>query len=264
MKDIIKIKNLNYKNFDNKLFNNFELNIEESDFMSIIGPNNAGKTTLIKILSGLKNYEGTILIDNKELKENKKEIRKIISIVFDNPETQFIMDTVYNDIYLTAKNKKIDNIDGEINKISKILKIENILNKSPQHLSGGEKQKVVLASALLGNPKILILDEALSMIDPISKKEIYEYLIKLNNEGTTIINISSDIEDTLYSKNILILNNGTIESLDTKENTYNKENIFKKLQMELPFIIELSKKLSYYNLVNKDYYNEEELINKLW
>lgn len=264
MKDIIKIKNLNYKNFDNKLFNNFELNIEESDFMSIIGPNNAGKTTLIKILSGLKKYEGTILIDNKELKENKKEIRKIISIVFDNPETQFIMDTVYNDIYLTAKNKKIDNIDGEINKISKILKIENILNKSPQHLSGGEKQKVVLASALLGNPKILILDEALSMIDPISKKEIYEYLIKLNNEGTTIINISSDIEDTLYSKNILILNNGTIESLDTKENTYNKENIFKKLQMELPFIIELSKKLSYYNLVNKDYYNEEELINKLW
>ena len=264
MKDIIKIKNLNYKNFDNKLFNNFELNIEESDFMSIIGPNNAGKTTLIKILSGLKNYEGTILIDNKELKENKKEIRKIISIVFDNPETQFIMDTVYNDIYLTAKNKKIDNIDEEINKISKILKIENILNKSPQHLSGGEKQKVVLANALLGNPKILILDEALSMIDPISKKEIYEYLIKLNNEGTTIINISSDIEDTLYSKNILILNNGTIESLDTKENTYNKKNIFKKLQMELPFIIELSKKLSYYNLVNKDYYNEEELINKLW
>jgi len=264
MKDIIKIKNLNYKNFDNKLFNNFELNIEESDFMSIIGPNNAGKTTLIKILSGLKKYEGTILIDNKELKENKKEIRKIISIVFDNPETQFIMDTVYNDIYLTAKNKKIDNIDEEINKISKILKIENILNKSPQHLSGGEKQKVVLASALLGNPKILILDEALSMIDPISKKEIYEYLVKLNNEGTTIINISSDIEDTLYSKNILILNNGTIESLDTKENTYNKENIFKKLQMELPFIIELSKKLSYYNLVNKDYYNEEELINKLW
>ena len=264
MKDIIKIKNLNYKNFDNKLFNNFELNIEESDFMSIIGPNNAGKTTLIKILSGLKKYEGTILIDNKELKENKKEIRKIISIVFDNPETQFIMDTVYNDIYLTAKNKKIDNIDGEINKISKILKIENILNKSPQHISGGEKQKVVLASALLGNPKILILDEALSMIDPISKKEIYEYLIKLNNEGTTIINISSDIEDTLYSKNILILNNGTIESLDTKENTYNKKNIFKKLQMELPFIIELSKKLSYYNLVNKDYYNEEELINKLW
>lgn len=264
MKDIIKIKNLNYKNFDNKLFNNFELNIEESDFMSIIGPNNAGKTTLIKILSGLKKYEGTILIDNKELKENKKEIRKIISIVFDNPETQFIMDTVYNDIYLTAKNKKIDNIDGEINKISKILKIGNILNKSPQHLSGGEKQKVVLASALLGNPKILILDEALSMIDPISKKEIYEYLIKLNNEGTTIINISSDIEDTLYSKNILILNNGTIESLDTKENTYNKENIFKKLQMELPFIIELSKKLFYYNLVNKDYYNEEELINKLW
>lgn len=264
MKDIIKIKNLNYKNFDNKLFNNFELNIEESDFMSIIGPNNAGKTTLIKILSGLKKYEGTILIDNKELKENKKEIRKIISIVFDNPETQFIMDTVYNDIYLTAKNKKIDNIDGEINKIFKILKIENILNKSPQHLSGGEKQKVVLASALLGNPKILILDEALSMIDPISKKEIYEYLIKLNNEGTTIINISSDIEDTLYSKNILILNNGTIESLDTKENTYNKKNIFKKLQMELPFIIELSKKLSYYNLVNKDYYNEEELINKLW
>lgn len=264
MKDIIKIKNLNYKNFDNKLFNNFELNIEESDFMSIIGPNNAGKTTLIKILSGLKKYEGTILIDNKELKENKKEIRKIISIVFDNPETQFIMDTVYNDIYLTAKNKKIDNIDEEINKISKILKIENILDKSPQHLSGGEKQKVVLASALLGNPKILILDEALSMIDPISKKEIYEYLVKLNNEGTTIINISSDIEDTLYSKNILILNNGTIESLDTKENTYNKENIFKKLQMELPFIIELSKKLSYYNLVNKDYYNEEELINKLW
>lgn len=264
MKDIIKIKNLNYKNFDNKLFNNFELNIEESDFMSIIGPNNAGKTTLIKILSGLKKYEGTILIDNKELKENKKEIRKIISIVFDNPETQFIMDTVYNDIYLTAKNKKIDNIDEEINKISKILKIENILDKSPQHLSGGEKQKVVLASALLGNPKILILDEALSMIDPISKKEIYEYLVKLNNEGTTIINISSDIEDTLYSKNILILNNGTIESLDTKENTYNKENIFKKFQMELPFIIELSKKLSYYNLVNKDYYSEEELINKLW
>lgn len=260
MNNIIEIKNLTYKN----IFKDFNLNIEEKDFITVIGPNDSGKTTLVKILSGLKEYSGKININNLEQKENIKEIRKNISFVFDNPENSFIMDTVYNDLLFTCKNKKINNYQEKIDFITNKLNINHLLNRSPHELSGGEKQKVALANALITNPSILIIDEGLTMIDAVSKSNIYAYLQELNKNGLTVINITNDIEESLNSKTILVINKGQIVAYDTKENIYKQENIFIKLKIKLPFIIELSDKLKLYELIKEDYFSSEKLINKLW
>lgn len=260
MKNIIEINNLTFK----KIFNNFNLNIREFDFITVIGPNDSGKTTFTKILLGLKKYSGKIKINDQDLETNVKEIRKYIGVVSDNAESSFIMDTVYNDLLFTCKNKRINNYEEKIDYITKKLNIDHLLQRPPHELSGGEKQKVALANALITEPKILVIDEGLTMIDAVSKSNIYAYLQELNKNGLTVINITNDIEESMYGKTILIINKGKIEAYDTKENIYRQEDLFIKLKIKLPFIIDLSNKLKLYELINQEYYDSESLINKLW
>lgn len=257
MNYIIEINNLTYSN----IFKDFNLRIKEKDFITVVGPNDSGKSTLVKILSGLKPYSGKISINNNE---EIKEARKQISVIFDNPDNSFIMDTVYNDLLFTCKNKKIKNFEEKIEKVTKELNISHLLNRSPHELSGGEKQKIALANALITNPQVLIIDEGLTMIDAVSKSNIYAYLKKLNENGLTVINITNEIEESLHGKTILIVNKGKVEAFDTKENIYKQETLFTNLKMKLPFIIDLSNKLKLYDLINKTYYSTESLIDELW
>ena len=257
---MIDVKNLNFSYKDKKVLHNLNFNIKENTITTIIGNNGSGKSTLAKILVGLLQYEGTIKINNKLLNKNIKEIRKEIGIVFENPDNQFVAETVFSDIAFTLENMKYNkkDIKKKIIDISNYLNIDNILNVEPNSLSGGKKQLVALASALVHDPKILILDEALTYVDGIEKENIYKLLKDLKNKGMTIINITHDVEETLLSDNIILINNGTIE-FDGK-----KEDFYKLKDINLPFIVELSNKLMFYDLIDKVYYDMEELVGVLW
>lgn len=260
---MITIKNLNFSYKNKIIFIDLNLEVKNGEFVFIIGKSGSGKTTLVKILSGLIKENFDIKVDNAEI----NEIKKIMNVSFEGLNTIFITDTVREELEIKLRNLNTpkEEINEQINKIAKYLEIENILDCEPNSLSGGEKELVKIAAALLGNPKIIILDECTSMLDGITKEKVYKYLKKINRENkTTIICTTNDMDDLLYGKRIIMLGNKNIV-LDSKTNkAFENEKIFKENNLELPFMASLSIKLKYYNLLDEIILDINKMVNKLW
>ena len=185
---MIKVENLNYKYKTGEFaLSNINLEIPDNEFVSIIGKNGSGKSTFSKLISGLVKFKnGKITINTLDLSNKKQalEIRKNVAIVFQNPEHQIIFDRVHDDIAFGLKNLGFSNEEIE-NRIDEALKQVNMLdykNAYTTELSFGQKQRIAIASSLAIHPKVLILDEPTSMLDPGSKKQIYEILKNLKKE----------------------------------------------------------------------------------
>ena len=167
----------------------------------------------------------------------------------------------------TVENMQVESseIRKRVNKIAEFVGIEELLEKEPHSLSGGQKQLVSLASALAINPDVLILDEAFTMLDVETKEKIYKKIKYLNEtENLTILNVSHDTEDTLNGNKILVLDNGKVILYGPKEEVLLEEKKFNNLGLALPFMAELSIKLKYYDLIDDLIFDMDEMVNKLW
>lgn len=266
--NIIDIRNLTFKYEEKLIFDKFNLSIEENSFTTIIGLNGSGKSTLIKILLGLLPADGEIKINDMLLEKNSiKEIRKLIGVVFENPDNQFVAETVMDDIAFSLENLQFKprDIRIKVKDIANYLGISHLLEREPHSLSGGEKQLVALASALVHDPKILILDEALTMVDVKIRNQIYKILKEINEtKGITIINVTHDIDELLYGKDIIVIDDGNVILKGSKEEVLLEEKVFNKLGLELPFMVSLSIKLMYYDLIDKLYFDMNEMVNAIW
>lgn len=265
--DIVKIENLIFRYNDNYIFDKFSLDIKEGQWLCISGPNGSGKSTLIKIITGLLNTESGVFVCGLRVnKKNLFNIRKNIGIIFDTLDNLFICETVEDDLAFTLENLcyKQDEISRKIRNISRELNITNLLNKSIGELSGGEKAKVALAVALIHDPKILILDESLSMIDEEEKNNILKVLRRRHKEGLTIISIIHDLRESFLADRLIILNNGEI-MLDGKPlKVMEYDKILNRLGIELPFEVELSIKLKLYGLLDEIIPDVEKMVDTLW
>ncbi len=267
MENIVEISNLKFKYRNKQIFDDFNLNIKKGEVTAIIGLNGAGKSTLMKLLMGLLRFNGSIKINGNYLKrETVKNIRKEIGVVFENPDNQFVAETVMDDIAFTLENLnyKKSVIKQKIIDTARYIGIEDILEKNPHELSGGQKQLVAFASALVHEPKLLVLDEAIAMIDPGNKNKIYNMIQDLKKQGMSIILVTHDIEETTISDNIVVLDEGKVVLNDKKEEVYKQEKIIKDLGFDLPFMIELSTRLMFYNLLDEYVYDMEKMVDILW
>ena len=268
MRNIIKIKDLNLKYDNKKIFDKLNLDIREGEFIGILGLNGTGKSSLIKVLVGLIPYEGYININGYILsKENYLSIRRFISVLFDDTEAHFIGKNVKEDLAFNLENLEYskEEINKEIKKISSLFELDNLLDKTLLELTNSERQKVAIASSIIHKPKVVVLDEALYELNYKDKKLVLDILLNLNKkENTTIILITLNIEDVLLSKRIIVLNEEKIYLDFPKEKISEYEKELERLDIELPFIISLSKDLILYDLIDKIYYNQEDLVNKIW
>ena len=180
---MIKVENLyyKYKKQNNFILNDINLEINSGEFISIIGNNGEGKSTLVKLLSGiLPPTTGNIYINDLDTKSKKDfiNIRKNISIVFQNPENQIIFERVYEELEFTLKNLNFskDDIEKQIDNALELTGMKDFKYTNTSELSLGQKQKIVISEALAINTEIIILDEPTAMLDPISKKEIMKLL----------------------------------------------------------------------------------------
>lgn len=210
---IIEVKNLFYKYPDDKqALKNINFVIREGQKIAFLGANGSGKTTLLFCLVGLLNYEGEIKIFGKDVKQNFKEIRKNIGFVFENPDDQLFNLTVYEDVAFSLKQQRYneDEIRIKVKEVLEKLKLLGYEERQPYHLSYGEKKKVCLATALVNSPKMLILDEPTSNLDPASTREFKEMIKNIN---TTQIIATHDIRFVKeVCDSVLILRNGEIFS----------------------------------------------------
>lgn len=268
MDNMIVINDLCFKYDDNIIFNNFSLSIEKGRFTTILGNNGSGKSTLVKILCGLLDFSGSVIINGLELnKKNIKSIRRNIGVVFENPDNCLISETVLEDLAFPLENLNLsrDYIYSKVVEVSNYLGISHLLNKCSRDLSGGEKQLVSLGCALVTGPKVLILDEALSMLDLKSKKRILSILKRIKKDfGVTIINVTHDIEESVYGDDILLIDNGNIILHDSKKNVYKCEKELRKYGFDLPFMVDLSNRLSYYDLVDGFVFDMNKMVDLLW
>ncbi len=214
--NIIELKNLSLGYNNIKVIKNISLSIEENDLVCIVGPNGCGKTTLVKGILGLiKPMEGKVIYNN--LKQNfigyMPQETKIDSN-FPASVFEIVLSGTLNKSSFYGKNEK----EIAINSL-KILGIEKLKNKSFSTLSGGQRQKVLLARSLCATSKFLILDEPSNNLDSKSRKELYKTIVKLNKENNiTILMITHDLDhDNLIGNKILSLRDNNIFFGTTEE-----------------------------------------------
>lgn len=267
MNKIIEINKLTFRYKDVFIFDKFSLDVYASSFTTIAGANGSGKSTLIKILTGIIKTDSDIKICDMELNNlNLYNIRKNIGVVFSDIDSSFLCETVYDDIAFTLQNLGYSRkkINDRINELSKIFNAKRLLDKSPNNLSGGEKCIAAILCALSHNPKILILDETLSMIDGNTRSHILDVLNELKNNGLTIINITHDLKDSYGSDRLVIINKGEVLLDGTPLKVMEYDKILNKAGIEIPFEIELSIKLKLYGLIDELIPNLNEMVDKLW
>lgn len=271
------------------------LNINSHDeFIALVGHTGSGKSTLVQLLNALKfpsigkidingeyiiNKEIDNSIDNKKyrkaliknpkLKFKLKPLRKNTGLVFQFPEYQLFEETVLKDIMFAPKNFLKDEKEAEerAKKVSEIIGIEDLLDKSPFSLSGGQMRKVAIAGVLAADPEILVLDEPTVGLDPIAKKELLELLKELNEKyHKTIIIITHDMDVVSeYIKRVLVLKQGKLMYDGPKEDLFKNEELVEECNLGLPTIVKLLKKLkTKLNIdLNEYQYNLNDAYNEI-
>lgn len=216
--DFVVLRNVTKKFGNFQALNDINLSIREGEIFGYIGPNGAGKTTTMKILVGLiSNFEGEIIIGGCQLPRDKDEIHKALGYL---PQSVAFQDWRTVDQALKTFGKLSGLTDNQLqDRIPKILELvglKDARDKKVSHLSGGMTQKVGLAQALLHEPKLLVLDEPLGGLDPLSRHQFKEIVVKLAQGGTTILfssHILSDVQDV--ADRIGIINHGKIKKVGT-------------------------------------------------
>ena len=225
MEDIlISLKNVKKKYKDKEIIKNLDLDIYKGEFLTLLGSSGCGKSTILKMISGIESVtDGSIIMEGKDI-TNLDSTKREINTIFQN-YALFPHMTIEDNIGFGLKIKKVDKkiIQKEVKKMLNLVKLEGYENRYPSELSGGEQQRVAIARAIINNPKVLLLDEPLSALDKKLRKEMEVELKNLQKKlGITFIYVTHDHEEALtMSDRIIILNKGKIEQIDTPSVIYN-------------------------------------------
>ncbi len=258
MNNIISIINLSYSYNKRNVISNFNLEIEEGSWTTIAGPNASCKTTLAKLLSGL--------IKSNSIKYNFKD-KKQIGIIFENTKENFMSDTVRDELLLSLNNKNLSQLklEQKLEDLTDLLDLTHLLDKDPNDLSLGEQKRFLIASVLLYNPKILIMDNILSNISSKEKENILKVIRRYKKDNNiTIINFTTDLEESFGTNRLVIINKGKIILDGTPKDVLKKDTIITRLGLELPFIIDLSSKLKLYGIIEDIYTDLDKLVIDIW
>ncbi|MGM9972191.1 MAG: energy-coupling factor transporter ATPase [Anaeroplasmataceae bacterium] len=263
---MIEVRDLYYSYTKNDhALNGVSFDINDGEWISIIGHNGSGKSTISKLLVGLiEPQKGTIKFDDVLLTEKTAhEIRKKIGIVFQNPDNQFVGVNVKYDIAFGLENLRVprDKMIPLVDEYARKVGMYESLEREPQTLSGGQKQRVAIAGILALNQDIIILDEATSMLDPEGCHEIIELIKALKSEyHKTIITITHDLNFARLSDRIIVLKEGKIIASGTPEEVYADNKILESSNLKKPFSLRLYSKALEDEVIS----NNKKLMECLW
>ncbi|QUH25469.1 energy-coupling factor transporter ATPase [Serpentinicella alkaliphila] len=254
----IKIENLTHiynpkSPFETKALDNINLQIESGEFIGLIGHTGSGKSTLIQHLNGLlKSTEGKVIINGLDItnKDTKlSDIRKKVGLVFQYPEYQLFEETIFKDIAFGPTNLNLS--EEEIEKRVKEsmqqvnLDFEELKDRSPFELSGGQKRRVAIAGILAMKPEILILDEPTAGLDPKGRDEILEQINSLHKENNiTIILVSHSMEDIArYVNRIIVMHKSKVVLTGPPKEIFKEYEMLEGIGLGVPQVTDLTKKL---------------------
>lgn len=272
--EVIYIKDLSfrYKDEGPNVLKSIDLSIYEGEWISILGHNGSGKSTLAKFFNALYVPDGKIgqvIVNGFDTIHDRhtSEIRRSVAMVFQNPDNQIVAPTVRDDIAFGLENAGIRREEMVIRVAESIEKLglTGLEQEEPHQLSGGQKQRVAIAGAFALKPKVLVLDEATSMLDPVGRKKVLDIARTLQKEeNMTVVTITHDVNEALYSDRVVVMKQGTLLYDMTPGELMNDPSALKEGELKPPFIIEVAQELREYGIDLPDgVMTEEELVNEL-
>ncbi|HEM4896719.1 TPA: energy-coupling factor transporter ATPase [Streptococcus suis] len=272
MMNIIEVKNLKYKyNQEDEQYtlNDVSFHVKQGEWLSIIGHNGSGKSTTVRLIDGLLEAEsGDIYIDGDALTiDNVWDKRRLIGMVFQNPDNQFVGATVEDDVAFGLENQGIplEEMRSRVDEALELVGMTDFKTREPARLSGGQKQRVAIAGVVALRPKIIILDEATSMLDPEGRLDLIKIVREIKERhGMTVISITHDLDEVALSDRVIVMKNGQVESISTPNELFMREDLV-DLDLDRPFATELASSLRQTGLdLPLRYFTEEELEETLW
>jgi len=274
MNPLIKLKDVSfqYPNADEFVVNNLTTDFHENQFITIIGPNGSGKSTMAKLLNGLLlKTGGSILVDNIEISDADDQIwhiREQVGLVFQNPDNQIVANTVEEDVAFGLENQGVEpeSIRQRVNEAIEKVGLTSFKLFEPHHLSGGQKQKVAIAGIIAMKPKVIIFDEATSMLDPKGRKEVLETASLLTEkEGITVIHITHFLQETLFADRVIVMYEGNILLDGKPKQVFKERNMLLDIGLEVPLPVELAFRIKEHGYsLRSDLVTEEEFVEELW
>ncbi|MDU4670801.1 MAG: ABC transporter ATP-binding protein [Finegoldia magna] len=254
---MIELKNVSFKYElqEEKTVKNLDLYVKQGEFVGIIGKNGSGKTTLCNIIRGIipdfvqGTITGDISIDNKNIDDIERgEMAELVGFVFQNPFSQIsgIKKTVFEEIAYGLENLGVprEEIRQRVTDVIKLLKIEDLQDKNPNELSGGQSQRVAIASIIVMNPKVLIFDEPTSQLDPLGTEEIFDILKLLKSQNKTIILVEHKIDLIAeYADRVVVMDDGEIIFNGETHEVLSNDKI-EQHNVSMPIVSKLAYKLN--------------------
>lgn len=266
---LIDIKNLTFEYFRRddegnvaefiQALDEVSLDVEQGEFIAILGQNGSGKSTLAKHLNALLlPGQGQVIVDgmDTEDEEVRLQIRQTAGMVFQNPDNQIVANLVEEDVAFGPENLGIST--GDIwNRVEHALLdtgMEKYRGQSPNHLSGGQKQRVAIAGVLAMEPKCIIFDEATAMLDPAGRRQMLAVAKRLQKEkGITIIFITHHMDEVLWADSVFVMKDGKVVDEGTPAQIFAKKQMLESCGLSLPMFYQ------YLNfLIGQEIISEEE------
>lgn len=273
MANSIDIKDLKFK-YDREqeghTLNGVSFHVKQGEWLSIIGHNGSGKSTTVRLIDGLLKAEsGQIFIEGQELtEENVWDIRHKIGMVFQNPDNQFVGATVEDDVAFGLENKglPLEEMRKRVKDALDLVGMSKFANREPARLSGGQKQRVAIAGAVALRPRIIILDESTSMLDPEGRLDLIKTMKNIREQyGITVISITHDLDEIALSDRVLVMKEGRVESSSTPRELFARGKDLLTLGLDIPFTANLIEELRTQGIqIKDDYLTEKELEEQLW
>lgn len=273
MQPIIEMKDLTFRYQEEDqipALNKVSLNINQGEWIAIIGHNGSGKSTLAKTINGLLLPEsGSIKVNGQEINEKTIwEVRRNVGMVFQNPDNQFVGSTVEDDVAFGLENQGVprEEMLVRVRESLEQVRMAEFMRKEPSRLSGGQKQRVAIAGIVALRPNVIILDEATSMLDPEGRLEVIATVKKIKEENNlTVLSITHDIDEAANANRIFVMKKGELIQEGTPEEIFSQGEKLIELGLDLPFPERLKSALKARGVdVPKEYMTEEGMVGWLW
>ena len=255
MGSIIKVDHLSYvynPGMPNAVtaLDDVSFEVEEGDFVGIIGATGSGKSTLITHMNGLnKPTSGHIIIDGRDLwaePEKIREFRFLTGLVFQSPDNQIVATVVEEDVAFALENLGVppEEMRRRVDEAMKMAGIYEYRERAPHNLSGGQKQRVAIAGVVAMRPDCLILDEATAMLDPRGREQVMQTIHHLNkNMGITVVSITHYMEEAAQADRVLVMSKGNVVMEGTPKEVFSQTEKVRALRLDVPQAAELRDEL---------------------
>jgi energy-coupling factor transport system ATP-binding protein len=263
-KPIIEFKDVTFwygETDEEPALKNINLTIHEGDYVALLGLNGSGKTSLQLCINGVipnsvvGEFEGDVIVDGHNTFDTPvREMAKSVGMVFDNPEFQLSQMSVAEEIALGMESLgySYEEMKKTIPEVLDIVGLQGLESRSPFGLSGGQQQRLSIASALAMHPKILVMDEPTSNVDPIGKEEIFSVAYKLNRErNMTVVMAEHEVEVMAqYANLVVVMDHGEILLHGSPQDVFSNVELIKKLGLRMPQVAEYGFYLEKENLID--------------